>query len=166
MHIRQVILGFCILVSIILVACANSAPTPEPPSMSNTPSQVQVPSGKSPPQISPPSANVPGQETSQSVGTANQIALQIVSVTSPVLADSNATIVIQTVPNAECGITVNYKSGPSKASGLYTKIADSRGKVSWTWKVGSKTTPGTWQIIIQATSHGKNATQTTYFTVR
>lgn len=162
MHIGQVILFFCTLVSILTPACYNSVPFPKP----NPPSQIQLPSENSLSQQPQLPSNLPSEAPSQSSGSADQVALQIVSVTSPVLAGSKATVVIQTVPNAECDITVNYKSGPSKASGLNTKIADSTGKVLWTWTVGSKTTPGTWQIQIRATCEGKTATKSTYFTVR
>ncbi|MGD0355553.1 MAG: hypothetical protein ABSB31_08945 [Dehalococcoidia bacterium] len=165
MHTRLVIVFLCILVSVFPTGCANSSsvPEPQPP---NATSPTQLPSDKSVPKTSSLTPSLPEQNTSRSVSPANQIDLQIVSVTSPVLADSNATVVIQTVPSAECSITVNYKSGPSKANGLNSKTADSTGKVTWTWKVGSKTTPGTWQIQIKATCNGKTAIQTAYFTVR
>ena len=88
--------------------------------------------------------------------------LTISSVTSPVSRGSNVTLSAKTSPGASCTITVNYKSGPSKASGLGPKTADSSGVVSWTWKVGSGTTLGTWPISV--TCNG--VTQTTTFTVR
>ena len=50
-------------------------------------------------------------------------------------------------PNARCSITVNYKSGPSHAAGLYPKRSTG-GRVSWTWKVGTRTTPGRWSIVV------------------
>lgn len=53
--------------------------------------------------------------------------LDIESVTSPVTRGSHATLTAQTLPNADCSITVYYKSGPSKAQGLYTKKADTQG---------------------------------------
>ena len=40
-----------------------------------------------------------------------------------------------------CSITVYYKSGPSEAQGLYPK-RPVHGRVSWTWLVGTRTTPG------------------------
>jgi hypothetical protein len=46
-----------------------------------------------------------------------------------------------------CSITVRYKSGPSHAQGLFRK-SPVRGRVSWTWKVGTRTTPGTWPIYV------------------
>ena len=74
--------------------------------------------------------------------------LNLVSVTSPAKTGSTSTIVLQTVPNASCTITVIYKSGPSKARGLEPKVVDSNGKISWSWVVGTNTTPGTWPIIV------------------
>jgi hypothetical protein len=95
------------------------------------------------------------------------LSLQIISVTSPVSPGANATLVAQTTPGAECSIIVYYKSGPSTATGLMTpKTADNSGRVSWTWKVGTRTTPGSWQIVVSASYEGQTVSQDTYFTVR
>ncbi|MCX6056550.1 MAG: hypothetical protein NTW69_00115 [Chloroflexi bacterium] len=99
------------------------------------------------------------QATQAPVGGAE---LTIVSVTSPVFKGSNATVTANTAPGASCGITVYYKSGPSSASGLGPQTADSTGQVSWTWKVGARTTSGSWRIVVYCGS----ATQETYFEVR
>lgn len=61
---------------------------------------------------------------------------------------SNATLQAKTVPNTSCAINVEYKSGPSTAAGLVTKTSDGAGNVSWTWKVGANTTPGSWPITV------------------
>ena len=108
---------------------------------------------------SPTSPSSPTQQSAE-------LSLKIVSVTSPVGAGANATLVARTLPNADCDIDVYYKSGASTASGLYPKKADSSGKVSWTWKVGTRTTPGSWQIVVKASYGGKTVTQSTSFTVR
>lgn len=47
-----------------------------------------------------------------------------------------------------CSISVLYKSGPSHAAGLVSRTADGQGRVSWTWKVGTRTTPGFLPIVI------------------
>jgi hypothetical protein len=91
--------------------------------------------------------------------------LEIVSVTSPIGKGYTATLQAKTVPEAYCTITVYYKSGPSSASGLYGKTADSQGNVSWSWKVGTRTTPGSWRIVVTASLDGETVSQTTYFTV-
>lgn len=90
------------------------------------------------------------------------VGLEILSVTSPVPAGANATLTAETSPNASCTITVYYKSGASSAAGLGPKIADANGAVSWTWKVGARTTPGTWKIVVSCDS----VTQETTFTVQ
>jgi hypothetical protein len=76
-----------------------------------------------------------------------------------------ATLAARTAPSAKCNITVYYKSGPSRASGLYTKTADSGGNVSWTWKVGTRTTPGSWRIVVTASLGGNTISETVYFIV-
>jgi hypothetical protein len=70
-----------------------------------------------------------------------------------------------TEPGAFCNITVYYKSGPSEAQGLDPKDADSSGNVSWTWKVGTRTTPGTWRVIT-ASSCGETVSPKTRVTGR
>lgn len=92
--------------------------------------------------------------------------LEILYVTSPVGRGQYANLQARTLPGATCTITVYYKSGPSRASGLYSKIADSEGLVSWSWRVGTRTTPGTWRIVVTATKGGQTVTQTTFFTVQ
>ena len=106
----------------------------------------------------------PSMQTT-TTSTLTDLMLQIISVTSPVAQGSNATLVANTSPGANCDITVYYKSGPSTASGLSPKISDSHGTVSWTWKVGANTTPGSWRIVVSVTLNGQTVTQETSFTV-
>ncbi len=87
-------------------------------------------------------------------------ALEILSVTSPVSKGANATLTAQTSPNASCTITVYYKSGASSAAGLVPKAADASGRVFWTWKVGSRTTSGTWRIAVTCNGVTKETTHT------
>jgi hypothetical protein len=79
--------------------------------------------------------------------------VRVVGVTSPIYAGDYATLTVSVTPSASCSITVNYKSGPSHARGLTPKRA-SRGRVSWTWKVGTNTTPGTWGIDVSCGAAG------------
>jgi hypothetical protein len=87
--------------------------------------------------------------------------IEVISLTSPVNAGSNATIVIQGKAGKEYSIEVYYKSGASTADGLENKTANSSGRVTWTWKVGSRTSAGSWEIVI---SDDEN-TISTYITV-
>ena len=50
-----------------------------------------------------------------------------------------AYIKIQGAPNTDYDCEVEYKSGMSTAEGLGVKQSDGNGKVSWKWKVGSRT---------------------------
>jgi competence protein ComEC len=98
-----------------------------------------------------------------SSGSMGQVA--ITSVTSPVKTGATAMLNATTSAGASCTITVNYKSGPSKASGLGPKVADASGNISWSWKVGASTTPGTWRIVVKCSQGGTDMTQETTFTV-
>jgi hypothetical protein len=77
--------------------------------------------------------------------------VRLVTVTSPIGHGSYATLTVSVSRTATCSITVEYKSGPSHAQGLYPK----RGaRISWTWKVGTRTTPGRWPIVVSCGSAG------------
>ncbi len=95
----------------------------------------------------------------------SELFLEVVTVTTPIGKGYTATLKAETLPGAYCTIVVYYKSGPSTAAGLYPKEADSEGNVSWSWKVGTRTTPGSWRIVVKATLDGETVSQTTYFTV-
>ena len=89
-----------------------------------------------------------GSDEEDTPTPAAQQAPQFVSVTSPVSRGGSATAVVQASPGASCTIVVTYKSGPSSAQGLGPKQAGADGQVSWTWTVGSRTTPGDWPITV------------------
>src|SRR2546425_481237 len=95
-----------------------------------------------------------------------QFEVKLVSLSSPVSPGNPASITIKTVPSAQCRITVQYLSGPSKAKGLIPQTADSEGQVTWTWLVGSRTTPGTWPIIVTCLSGKSQGRLQTSFTVQ
>jgi len=94
-----------------------------------------------------------------------EVFINVVSVTDPVSRGDVAIIRARTPPGANCNITVNYESGSGEASGLYSKIADNLGNVSWTWSVNKKITPGVSRINVTAYLNGKTASQTVYFTI-
>jgi hypothetical protein len=87
------------------------------------------------------------------------------SLTSPVRRGSTATVAVKTAAGASCSIDVVYKSGSSTAAGLYPKTASSTGKVSWSWKVGTRTTAGTWPIYIDCSKGDQQGSLTLYFKV-
>jgi len=124
---------------------------------------------KQAPPSAPPTSTPPPTPTPTPTPTltpTTELTLEIVSVTSPVSPGANATLVAKATPGAQCDITVYYKSGPSTAQGLYPKTVDTNGNISWTWKVGTRTTPGSWRIVVTASLGGKTVSQTTYFMVQ
>lgn len=89
---------------------------------------------------------------------ATDLLITLISVTSPAAPFTDATLTISTAPGANCSLAVYYKSGASRAKGLVPKMASNSGRVSWTWRVGSNTTPGRWPIVVtceKGTDHGE-----------
>jgi hypothetical protein len=122
---------------------------------------------RAPPTAQPTSVPVGGAvATEPATPVSGPLTLEIASVTSPVKRGASATLTAKTAPGVNCTIIVYYKSGPSKASGLGPKTADAEGNVSWTWKVGTTTSPGTWGIFVTATLGDQTVTQETTFTVQ
>jgi len=81
--------------------------------------------------------------------------VRLLGVTSPASPGSYATLTVAVSPAATCSITVQYKSGPSHAAGLYPQRGS---KISWTWKVGTNTTPGRWPIYVRCGAAGSLST--------
>jgi hypothetical protein len=77
--------------------------------------------------------------------------VRLASVTSPIQHGAYATLTVSVSQQATCAITIYYKSGPSHAQGLYPKRGS---RISWTWKVGTRTTPGRWPIVVACGSAG------------
>jgi len=75
-------------------------------------------------------------------------------------------VTIKTLARARCSIDVEYASGPSTAAGLGDKTASSTGVITWSWKVGGRTTLGTWPIYISCVLGDRSADVSTSFTVR
>jgi hypothetical protein len=97
--------------------------------------------------IAPIGSTASGAPTSKST-------VRLVRVTSPISAGSYATLVARVSSSkVTCSITVYYASGPSRARGLYPKHP-SGGRVAWTWKVGTRTTPGRHRIVVSCGSAG------------
>jgi hypothetical protein len=74
--------------------------------------------------------------------------IQIISSNLNVSHGNVASITVKTTPGATGYIEVDYSSGASKAAGLGPKTADGSGKITWSWTVGTRTTPGSWPVII------------------
>ena len=76
-------------------------------------------------------------------------ALSVRILSLPATGQGNrVTATVKTASGAVCSIEVTYKSGPSKAAGLGRKTASSSGRLTWTWLVGTRTTPGDWPVTV------------------
>jgi hypothetical protein len=84
------------------------------------------------------------------------VSQQLVGLTSPIAHGAYATITVRTQPGINCSITVYYMSGASTAQELGPEVAGADGICSWTWKVGTRTTPGTWSIVVTTGSVTNN----------
>jgi micrococcal nuclease len=67
----------------------------------------------------------------------------------------SAALTVSVSPSATCSITVMYKSGSSHAKGLTPKRG---GVITWSWMIGTNTTPGTWPIYVSCGSAGTIST--------
>jgi competence protein ComEC len=98
--------------------------------------------------------------------TTSELSINVVSLTSPIAPGQKATLIIQTTPGADCSIAVYTKSGRSQAQGLGPQTAAADGGVTWSWKVGTSTTPGTWRIVVTATFSGQTISKEIPFEVQ
>jgi len=101
-------------------------------------------------------------EESVNETTANG-SIQLLEKSDKVKNGSEATLKIKGKSNTEYSIKVIYSSGASKAKGLENKVSDENGCVSWTWKVGAKTTEGEHEITV---SGGGESIKTTFVTYK
>jgi uncharacterized protein (DUF58 family) len=88
------------------------------------------------------------------VTAAASASVRLVAKTSRVKAGATASLTVKVSPARRCSISVYYKTVVSRAKGLNKKTPKG-GRVTWTWKVGSNTTPGRHRIVISCGSAGK-----------
>jgi hypothetical protein len=98
-------------------------------------------------------------ETPVVTAPAASLSVSITALPASVAHGANATLGALTSPGATCSASVTYASGTvSSAAGLQTHpVADSSGTVSWTWKVGSNTGPGTSHAYVTCSLSGDSA---------
>lgn len=112
---------------------ATPEPTPEPSVEPSVAPSDEPSTGPVEPTDTPPPA---------------ALKLTIASLTTPTHRGATATLVAHTKAGASCSIDVEYSSGPSSAQGLGDKKANGSGVVSWSWKIGSRTTLGSWPVTV------------------
>jgi hypothetical protein len=156
--VTVVVLAFCAAIAVSASSCSDNATNSDASSQSSTavgggsldtaaPTAVATPTTV---QATPPVQQAPPPST-------------VAFVNAPISARPGqaTTLIARTSPNTLCTIEVDYKSGPSHAQGLIPKTSDGSGNVSWSWIVGTRTTPGQWQIYVTCGS----AANQTYITV-
>jgi hypothetical protein len=79
-----------------------------------------------------------------------------VSLTTPVVAGSYASLTVKVTPRARCTIQVIYDTVVSEAKGLGPKTG---GTITWRWRVGTSTHAGRWPIIVDCGKSGKLRTR-------
>ena len=111
------------------------------------------------------SAGIPNAPASLPVyAKADKEAAQTLTVTDQtkkITRGKTAYVTIKGEPKTKYSIAVYYNSGKSTAKGLESKKTDKNGKLTWRWKVGTRTAPGTYDIVIS----GGGETLTTTFKV-
>ena len=74
--------------------------------------------------------------------------LRLISLTSPIEAGKQATLVAQGCPGVEYDISVRYASGESTAKGLEPQTAAADGSLSWTFRVSSRVAAGEYPVTV------------------
>lgn len=95
---------------------------------------------------SAPESSAPAKASKPAAATNQK--LTVTSAPGTVSKGSTASISIKGKPTTRYSIAVHYSSSVSKASGLEAKTSDANGNVTWSWKIGAKTKPGTYDVII------------------
>lgn len=148
----------------------TSAPETEPPTVTIQPEETEsaqpettAPETEPPkPETTEPVTEPPKPETTAPV-TEKPVKVDTITnikVTSPIPPNSIATLSAKVSPNTKYSITVYYSSGASSADGLEDKTSDANGNIEWSWKVGGRTKPGTYRIVIAGGGEKKETTFT------
>ena len=96
----------------------------------------------------------------------NALAVKVTAHTKTARRGGTASLTAKTTGGAECGISVNYPTGPSTARGLEPAKAPKSGSITWTWKVASNTPKGTWPIVVSCTVGDRYGEAKTSFAVK
>lgn len=89
---------------------------------------------------------------------ANQpVGVSIASLSTPLVAGSNASVAARTLPEATCSIEVTYNGMRSADTGLAPKAADEFGTITWSWTVEKGQPAGKWPVWITCSQNGTSA---------
>ncbi|WP_345940199.1 TadE/TadG family type IV pilus assembly protein [Paenibacillus durus] len=98
-----------------------------------------------------------GGSGGQESGGENNSSIAILEKPNPARPNKQGVIRIKIAPNTSANLTVFYKSGKSTAKYLGWKTADENGYIEWEWRIGGKTTPGSWPTFVIETEDGQSA---------
>ncbi|MEE1056343.1 MAG: hypothetical protein UH239_03750 [Acutalibacteraceae bacterium] len=104
-------------------------------------------------EISTDSSSEANKENSTQATTSTPINIR--TYTNGVSPGGDAFVEIQGKPDTEYNIAVYYNSEAIEANGLENKVSDANGYIRWEWTIGSKTTPGTYKIVINGDGQKK-----------
>jgi hypothetical protein len=185
---QKITIGVALLIAVSGVAALTNPPDNQPPALARAtatpsasvasvvPSAAAATETQAPTEVATATPNPTAAPTAR-VTTAPTprptpvptprptMTLTFTSLTSPIHRGSYATATVKTKPGAACSIIVEYKSGASTAAGLGPKTASGSGVASWTWKVGTNTTPGSWPVTVTCASGGLRKSVTRYLQV-
>lgn len=126
----------------------TEASTPDPTVTEPKPTQPQ-PTVTEPQPTDPTGTTAPTQPSEpQPTVTEPQAGIVFVTWPKTISRNEEGTVTIKGAPNTKYSIKVYYKSGPSTAKGLEDQVSDANGYVTWTWKVGSRTSYGDFEIVV------------------
>lgn len=84
----------------------------------------------------------------QNVAYAKTTPIKVTSALLSVNHGAYASITVKGKARSRATISVYYNSGLSRSTTLYPKTSNGAGYVSWRWKVGTRTAPGTYPVNI------------------
>lgn len=150
-----------IIAAVLLVACGSSKDSTTHPTSTTHAAAPTAPATVTPEPAAPPSASE--TPTDPAAAPTEEPAAPTSEPTTPPAADSGVTFnsvtgaapgddasaTVQTTPGTECDLEYTTPSGtPSNARGLGTETADDAGVVTWSWKIGINTDPGTGTVFV------------------
>ncbi len=132
----------------VVTATANVAATTVPAPVTPEPAApTSAPETPTEPAVAPteePSAPTPEPTTPPT----SDSGVTFTTVTGAAPGD-DASATVQTTPGTECDLEYTTPSGTqSSARGLGRETADDSGVVTWTWKIGINTDPGTGTVFV------------------
>lgn len=83
-------------------------------------------------------------------------AVKSISLTTPVVAGSYASLTVNVLPRARCTGQVSYEPNAIRLG------PGTGGRISWRWRVAADTKPGSWPLVV---SCGKSGTLRTRITI-